>query len=172
MQDNSSSNNEHSLFKMLNRHAYNIASTIEQFEELRIDRMSFTDLKMMLEARREFSSMRDLNTSNIHSTSKVMMQGANYKSGDLRLVFMLSDAFDRFKGVDQEVVYDSANDDLIVSTGSENARAAARTSIKDEILRISSERFLRSCFKEEFLELSCMLLRSDEDQPQKINALM
>ena len=95
--------------------------------------MSFSDLKMMLEARREFTSMRDLNTSNIHSTSKVMMHGANYNSGDLRLVFMLSDAFDRFKGVDQEVVYDSANDDLIVSTGSENARAAARTSIKDEI---------------------------------------
>ena len=85
----------------------------------------------MLEARRDFTSMRDLNTSNIHSTS--MMRGTNYNSGSLRLVFMLSDAFDRFTGVDQEVVYDSANDDLIVSTGSENARAAARTSIKDEI---------------------------------------
>ena len=90
--------------------------------------MSFTELKMMLEARRDFTSMRDLNTSNIHSTTKVKTQGA-----DLRLVFMLSDAFDLFKGVDQEVVYDSANDNLIVPTGSANERAAAKTSIKDEI---------------------------------------
>ena len=53
--------------------------------------------------------------------------------------------------VDQEVVYDSAND----------AAQAADISIKDEINRVSGERFLRNCFKEEFLELICLLVKND-----------
>ena len=90
------------MFKILNRHAYNISSTIEQFDELNIDQISFTELKKMLEARRDFTSMRDLNTSTIHPTSSMMMQSSKSSNGaaHLRLVFMLSDAFDRFKGVD------------------------------------------------------------------------
>ena len=140
----------------------------------------------MLESRRDFTMMRDLKTGMILNTNPTSTEDANNCSC-YRIVFMLSDTFDRFgsnrKGtasqVDEEVVYDSANDDLIVKTGGANAMAA-RTTIKDEIARVvrgNNERFLRNCFREEILELICMLVKDDESingrnqKSIKVNAL-
>ena len=112
--------------------------------------MSFSDLKMMLQSRRDFTVMRDLNTSSVHNSQ---VPGVD----DFRIVFMLSDDFDRFKTVDQEVVYDSANDDL-----------AKKMTIKEEISRTSNDRFIRNCYKEQFLELICMLIKDDSVASVKI----
>ena len=167
---------------MLNRQVFNISSTIEQFDELQISHMDFSDLKRMMESRRDFTMMRDLKTGMILNTNPTSKEESNCS---YRIVFMLSDTFDRFGSnregvsqIDEEVVYDSANDDLIVKTGA-NAMAA-RTTIKDEIARVvkgNNERFLRNCFREEILELICMLVKDDEsingrnNKSLKVNAL-
>ena len=74
-------------------------------------------------------------------------------AGSLRVVFMLSDDFDLFK-INQEVVFDSAVDGMIGSK--------VRATIQDDIKRINGVKYLRNCFKEEFLELICMIVK-DKD---------
>lgn len=48
------------LFKHLNRQNCNIYSTIEQFEEMQIDNVTFHDLEQMLENRRDFMMLRNM----------------------------------------------------------------------------------------------------------------
>ena len=111
----------------------------------------------MLEARRDFATMRDLNTSAIHAQSPF---GGSESAESLRVVFMLSDDFDLFK-IDQEVVYDSAIDTRLGSKA---------TTIQDEIQRVNGEKYLRQCFKEGFLELICILVK-DKDPRKATNLL-
>ena len=63
---------------MLSRQGRNIQSTIEVFEEMQIKGMTFAALIRLLESRRDFEGL--------HKAG----------SGDTRLVFMLSDAFDLY----------------------------------------------------------------------------
>ena len=71
-------------------------------------------------------------------------------NGDARVLFMLTDDFD-LHDLNREVVYDSLFDDH------------AEDSIQDRIGQANGSAFLNSCFKDQFLELVCMVVRNDHD---------
>lgn len=145
---------------MFNRQALNIQSTIEQFDELQIDQISFADLKGMLERRRDFTQMRDMNTSLVHSQAESEEGTGALDHLNRRIVLMLSDDFDRFKNVDQEVIYDSQDDSATASN-------TGRPTIKDVIAKVSDENFMRTCYKQRFLELICMIVKKDRNPTKK-----
>ena len=64
--------------------------------------MTFQDLRTLLDARRDFSSLRQVALGKIS-------QRVGTDAKPVRLVFMLTDDYDLFN-LDQEVVYDSSFD--------------------------------------------------------------
>ena len=69
---------------------------------------------------------------------------------------MLNDDFERFS-INREVVYDSAFD--------EDSQSAK--SIQDELEQAAGALFLRSCFRDQFLEVVCLALHTAaEDIPK------